>query len=461
MIHQLALFFYIIFFGLGTINAQKDIECETKLSLFHDKVRAKKYDAAYVDWLYVFKECPNLSLAIYADGEKILKYKITDAKGEEKLGLVDLLLTVWEKRQQYFASETPKGEFASKACQLQYDYKDELGKNKTDLYDCFNEAFKLDKQTFTHPKSLYTYFSLMIDLYDAGKKSDAELFNAYDDVSEKIEDEIENYSQKLNVFIAKIESGKTLNKKESNKKEAYESYLKNYALIQDNINAKVDDRAVCKNLIPLYTKDFEVNQNDSVWLKRSVSRMYHKDCTEGELYEKLVKQYDKIAPSANTKVYVATILLKKGKDQEAYKYLEEAYKLETRPYQKSKLAYKIGIILKNKRQYTKARTYFLDALKLNPSSGKPHLVIAQMYANSAKDCGKDNFHKRAVFWLAAKEARKASRVDPTLKKIVDQYVETYLSRAPTNEEIFLSGLGGKIIKIGCWINRSIIVPKVN
>ena len=31
----------------------------------------------------------------------------------------------------------------------------------------------------------------------------------------------------------------------------------------------------------------------------------------------------------------------------------------------------------------------------------------------------DNFNKRAVYWLAAeKEARKAARVDPTLKKAV-------------------------------------------
>ena len=55
----------------------------------------------------------------------------------------------------------------------------------------------IDKETFTNPKSLYTYFSLMVDLYDAGKKPAEDLFNKYDDIVEKVEDEVKNYSEKL------------------------------------------------------------------------------------------------------------------------------------------------------------------------------------------------------------------------------------------------------------------------
>ena len=105
----------------------------------------------------------------------------------------------------------------------------------------------------------------------------------------------------------------------------------------------------------------------------------------------------------------------------------------------------------------------MDALRLNPANGKPHLYIASMYADSAKDksCGKDNFEQRAIFWLAAEEAQKASRVDPTLYDLTQKYVDSYLAKAPTKEEIFLSGLAGKTLKIGCWMNRSIKVPSIN
>lgn len=61
----------------------------------------------------------------------------------------------------------------------------------------------------------------------------------------------------------------------------------------------------------------------------------------------------------------------------------------------------------------------------------------------------------------AEEAQKASRIDPTLQNSVKSYVANYIAKAPTKEEIFLSGLSGKTIKIQCWINRSIKVPKID
>jgi tetratricopeptide (TPR) repeat protein len=459
---QSIVFSVVLLLSFG-INAQTELECKTKLSIFHEAVKAKKYDAAYEPWLYVKDNCPDLNLAIYADGEKILKHKIENSKGEIQLSFVNTLLDLWILRGEHFKSDTPQGEYEAKACQLQYDYKVELGKKTLELFECFDTAFNSDKETFTHPKSLYTYFSLMVELFDAGKKSPTELFETYDDNNEKLEVEIQNYSEKLNILVEKVDNGSRLTGSEENKKRAYESYLKNYTLIQKNMNVIVDKRATCKNLIPLYTKDFEIHQNDSIWLKRSVSRMYHKDCTDDDLYETLVKQYDKVAPSADAKVYIATLLFKKGKDKEALQYLEKAGKGETRPYKKANIMFRIGTILKEKGQYSKARNFLYEALQLNPSNGKPHLYIASMYADSAKDksCGKDNFHQRAIYWLAAEEAKKASRVDPTLESSVKAYVDNYLAKAPTKEEIFLSGLAGKTLKIGCWINRSIKVPSID
>ncbi|WP_138432755.1 tetratricopeptide repeat protein [Winogradskyella algicola] len=456
------VFSVVLLLSFG-INAQTELECKTKLSIFHEAVKAKKYDAAYEPWLYVKDNCPDLNLAIYSDGEKILKHKIENSKNEIQLRFVNALLDLWILRGEHFKGDTPQGEFEAKACQLQYDHKEELGKTTSELFECFNAAFNADKETFTHPKGLYTYFSLMVELFDSGKKSSAELFDTFDDVSEKIDVEIQNYSEKLNALVEKIDNGGTLTNSEENKKRAYESYLKNYTLIQNNMNVIVDKRATCKNLIPLYTKDFEVYQNDSIWLKRSVSRMYHKDCTDDDLYEKLVKQYDKVAPSADTKVYIATLLFKKGKDKEALQYLEKAGELETRSFKKANIMFRIGTILKDKQQYSKARNYLSEALKLNPSNGKPHLLIALMYHDSAKDknCGKDNFEQRAIFWLAAEEAQKASRVDPTLNDLVQKYVDSYLAKAPAKEKIFLSGLAGKTLKIGCWINRSVKVPTID
>ena len=110
--------------------------------------------------------------------------------------------------------------------------------------------------------------------------------------------------------------------------------------------------------------------------------------------------------------------------------------------------------------FTKARVYYMQSLGFIPSNGKPYLAIAQMYASSAKNCGDSNFNQRAVYWLAAKEAAKASKVDANLRKAANKAVNNYNAKAPQKSEIFSSGRDGELIGIGCWINRSVSVPNL-
>jgi hypothetical protein len=83
-----------------------------------------------------------------------------------------------------------------------------------------------------------------------------------------------------------------------------------------------------------------------------------------------------------------------------------------------------------------------------------------MYAKSANKCGTDNFSKRAVYWLAAKEAAKAGRIDPTMNKNASKSIANYEAKAPQKSEIFSSGRTGQVIKVGCWIGRSVKVPSL-
>jgi tetratricopeptide (TPR) repeat protein len=134
--------------------------------------------------------------------------------------------------------------------------------------------------------------------------------------------------------------------------------------------------------------------------------------------------------------------------------------LETDPLKKAKLYKKLAQELKAKGSYGKARQYYNEALKLNPSDGSPYLSIAAMYAKSANSCGDTNFNKRAVFWLAALEAEKAGRVDGRLKKAAAQTAASYRASAPSKSDIFSASNSGEVIKIGCWIGRSVTVPNI-
>ena len=457
---KITLLFTLVFVSLNISFAQQDEECMTKLSIFHEYVKAKNYDASYEPWMVVRNKCPKFNNAIYIDGEKILNHKIKKASGIEKINYINDLLKLWEQRGVHFASKTKKGEFAAKACQLMYAHRKVLNKTNEELYKCYDAAYKLDKATFTNPKSLYTYFSLMVDLYDEKKKPAADLFNKYDDVVEKIEEEVKNASVKLNKLIEKEDAGTKLTKKEARYKRYYGQVLGAYDQISGGIDQKLGERANCENLIPLYKKDFEENKNNAVWLQRAAGKMSQKECTSAPLFFQLVNAYHELSPSANSAYYLGILKDKEKKSNEAIKFYEQAIRLETDNFKKAKLYNRIALKLKAKKRYGKARNYFRQSLKLNPSNGRPYLSIAAMYAASANNCGDTNFNKRAVYWLAATEARKAARVDPTQKKNSAKSVANYSAKAPQKSEIFSSGRSGQVIKIGCWIGASVTVPKI-
>jgi hypothetical protein len=457
---KITLLLALLFIGLNISFAQQDEECMTKLSIFHEYVKAKNYDAAYQPWMDVRVKCPKFNNAIYVDGEKILKDKIEKATGTDKVAIINELIKLWSERAENFPEKTPKGEYAAQSCQLMYDNKKILNKTEQELYDCFDAAYQLDKATFTNPQSLYTYFSLMVDLYDAGKKPAKDLFNKYDDIVEKIDEEVKNYSESVNELLAKEEAGTPLTNKELQYKGSYESYLTNYDLISAGIDEKLGTRANCENLIPLYQKDFEENKGNAIWLQRAAGKMSEKDCTDSPLFFKLVNAYHALSPSAKSAYYLGILKDREGRTNEAIAFYEEAIKLETDSYKKADLNNRIGLKLKSKSNYGRARSFFRESIRLNPSNGRPYLSIAAMYASSANSCGDTNFNKRAVYWLAAEEARKAGRVDATQQSNANQSAASYAAKAPTKAEIFSSGMAGKTITLNCWIGASVSVPNL-
>ena len=45
-------------------------------------------------------------------------------------------------------------------------------------------------------QKVYTYFSLVVDMFDLGEISAQELFELYDVITEKVESEVKNYTNK-------------------------------------------------------------------------------------------------------------------------------------------------------------------------------------------------------------------------------------------------------------------------
>lgn len=457
---RLILLMAALFFATSFSFAQQDEECMLNLTLMNDNVKSKNYDQAYEPFMKVRKKCPKFNYAIYAYGEKILKHKIDNSSGAEKTAFIEDLMLLWDQGMEHYPSKYTKGQILVDKGNLMYDNQKEMNLSDQQVFDAYDKAYKEDLENFTSTKGLYVYFTKIVDLQKAGKADLQDVFTKYDDVTDKIGTEIENYSEKLNKMIDKDSTGKSFTAKEKKYKKYYEDNLEAYDKISGSIDTYLGQLANCENLIPLYQKEFPDHKTDAVWLKRAVSRMYNKECTDEPLYIDLVKAYDNAEASSDTKYFVATILYKQGKDKEGDSYIKQAYDLETDTYKKGKLANRIAGTFKSKGQYGQARDYYREALKLNPADGTPHLRIADMYQKSAKNCGSDAFNQRAVFWYAAQEARKAGRIDPRLTSVASKTAAAYEAAAPSKSEIFSKGNSGEIISIGCWIGGSVKVPNI-
>lgn len=452
----------LLILGMGQVAAQDNQQCLQNLSIFAENAKVKNYTAAYEPWMAVKAECPSLNVAIYSYGERILKDRLKNAAATDKVAVQKELLGLYDDWIKYFPTKrgvNKVGDILSSKAQNMIDFK--IGTTK-EVYAVFDEAYTKDAKSFTNPKRLYNYFKTFYDLYKAGDASisTAMLFDKYEEISEKFEMEGTNLAKKLDVILKKEESGAALSTRDLKRRRIYDTNSNAIGVFLKNLDAIIAKESSCENLIPLYQSSFEENKSNPVWLNRAAGRMKSKECADDPLFVTIVEALHALAPSANSAYYLGILNDKRGNSSEALRYYEESISLEADPYKKAKTLYKIALEFKAKGRKSKARSYARKALGFQPSLGKAYLLIANLYASSANDCGNTQFEKRAVYWLAANTARKAASVDASIKKNALKTAKSYEGRAPSKTDIFTEGKEGASVTFSCWIGSSVKVPKL-
>jgi len=360
---------------------------------------------------------------------------------------------LYDDRMVHFPAKTKMADMETRKVMRRYENK---MISNDEIYSNLGNAFKNDRKNFKNPKALYLYFSSLVDLYKGGSKNLQEVFDLYDEVTVKIEEE----NGKLTNIISKLlpkEENNTLTSKEKKKLKAATTNSKSFGKIAGSVDAKLGPLADCQNLIPLYQKTFDANRNNVVWVKRAVGLMFSKECTEDPMFVKLVEAQNTLAPSADTEFYLGILKQKAGDKSGAVANFNRALELETDNAKKSKIAYKIATIYRRGSKST-ARKYAQKAIDAQSSNGKAYLLIASLYASSANACGTTTFEKRAIYWKAANMASKASRVDPSLSSRASKSAKSYNAKAPSKEMIFNEGMAGKTVSFSCWVGGSVKVP---
>ena len=435
-----------LFLGLQLVNAQAN-ECTIKYNLFKGDYQSKKYDDAFVNWMFLMDNCQKLSINTYKLGDKLAQIRFKDAA--DKTEAAALVKRVYQQRLENFPTKDP--------AKVHSDYATFLVKNKLasddEVFEILELAYSIDPNRMS-VKNIYRYFQ---GITDANKDTNPQkVFDTYDDVLESVGEKLIDYAKKLKVLNDKVEAGQELDKKEKRRLRAYTINSKALGQVESGLDNIIIALSTCDRLIPLYERDFEINKTNAKWLKRAVSRMFNKECTDDPLFEKLAIAYAEASPSADAYSFVAGVLAKKGDVSGAEEMRMKAFELETDLFKKANFKLKFAQSAKKRGQKSKARQLAREAISLNPNMGRAYLFIASLYATSVNSCGTNEFEKRMTYVAAYNKAVRASKVDPSMSSVARKFIRNYKANFPSKKVIFTEGVKeGDTFKVKCWINESV------
>ncbi|NNC70441.1 MAG: hypothetical protein HKN90_06430 [Flavobacteriaceae bacterium] len=413
--------------------------CKEKLSEFFEYAKTEDYDYAYQPWLWVFENCPKASKNIYKYGLKIIEDRYQKSSGEQKTIEGELLNTIYEKRIQYFPDNLGKV-YSDWALSLE-----ERNADEETVFEKLELAFKTDPSQMSI-KNLAQYFQIITD-----KNKDTNLqlvFDTYDDAMDAVNSKIDYHSKELEKEPDD----------ESTSANNHRINLRGLGQIENLLDNILSDIASCDKLIPLYTKNLDTYKTNGKWLRRAASRLNEKDCTDNDIYPKLVEAYVNVEPSPEAYIFLASVLQKQGKDTDVIQNINKAIELENDPYKKATYLYRLARNVKN-RSKSQSRAYANRALKYRPNMGKAYLLIANLYALSANACGTDEFSKKMTFVAAANKAIQAKNVDPSITSLANKYIANYEASGPSKTLVFTKGLkSGDPYTVQCWIGETVKIP---
>lgn len=448
---------FLLTLGVIFATAQTEEKCKEDLQLFDQFAKNNRFQEAFPYLESLRENCPKQSRVIYQRGEFVLKNRIENAASAEEIEAnVRDLLKLYDQYDLNFPGNN-SGTTLKKAMALALN---KIG-TKDEIYGLLDNAFKNDAANFNNPQAIMLYFQIYVEDYKEGKKGITlqQVFDKYDEISEKLELEEKLLSDKLDELLNKEEAGQTLDEKEASIKKKSEINLTAFSTVKGSMDAHIELLSTCEKLIPFYQKSYEEKKNDVQWLKRTADRLEGKECDSDPLFAKITEQLHKLNPTAES-AYLLGVTARRAKNTtKALEYFNQAASLFTDATKKAKVYYGIATMYGNGNK-SLAREYAKKALAAKPSFGQSYLLMAQLIASSTGSCGNTPFEKRALNWLAARYANKAAAVDPTLKASANRAAASYNAAAPSKQDIFSEGMAGKTISFGCWINESVSVPNL-
>ncbi len=408
---------------------EDSVQCVRNWSLYAEYYRQRNYEMAFEPWKYMFEDCPKATINIYIHGANMLKHFYNETEDPDRRDqLVDSLMMLYDQRIEKFGERGRV--LGRKAADLYQLRPNDIPK----LFELTEESIELRGMN-SGADVLLINFQSVIRLVESGQKDMDAILERFERNMEIIEYNLEHNPED----------------------ERF------YRPAKNNIEAMFEPYATCESLTALYKPRFEESPEDIELMEQIIEMMDNAGCRDDEFFFEVNEQLYTLQPDADLAFLLARLESDRSNYRESISYFQDAidkYK-EDDPEEHQENIFRsywqmAEISYRRLENMPTARRYAREANNVSPNDGRPLILIGEMYAASASDCGDDEFTETTAYWVAVDKFERAANVaeDPSVQSRASELANTYRQYFPDGEIIFFHGYDiGETYRVECWINR--------
>jgi len=442
------------------IGSPKKDDAENAHTIYREALKAEQYDVAFQNWQIAYDIAPTADGKRdyhFIDGVKLYIHKYgteTDAaKKTEYKEIIDKLYSqAIEAYETRAIKPTKCGD--DDACydeKIGYVY----GRKGYDMFYTLNAPYSENLAVYDLAFEKagndieYTVFdpvsAMVVYQYQKGKMDKNQVLDYYKKMEAIAEYNFEN-NERLGTYYD----------------QAWRAAKAKFGVIETEIFD-------CDFFKPAYKDLYEENPDDMENLRNIVGLLKKRGCPETD---ELLIEYE-----AKWKKYAATVNAERLKEFEennpgiqakklydagdyegAIEKYDEAIAAEADPEKKASYMFsKASIYFRKLKKYATARKTAMEAVEVRPGWGRPIMLIGDMYATTARNCG-DDWNQRLAIIAAIDKYNYAKSIDPNMAEEANNRASKYQSSLPEQSEGFMRGKKkGDSAVTGCWIAETVKV----
>lgn len=403
-------------------------KCKECISLYREYYKQKNLDDALPGWRCAFNICPGATKNIVINGPTIIEHQVkkNEANAEVKQAYIDTLYMIYDKRIELYPED--KGYALGRKGMDMYEY---AGDDYTDAFNTLSESMEADKMN-TDPYVLMRLYLAGMKRLKAGQVELETMYDLYDKVSSILDDQLsklpEGATEDNNTDLKKINQARGVIDQNFEAIAKEDQYV---ALMEPKVDGEPDNVQLLEKVVVMMTK---------------------RKWTNNDFYLKAAELLYKKNPSATAAYGLYEGYAKKGKDDEAAKYLEESVKLEQDQNEKADKMLKLAKVYGGQKNYSKARATAQEAAALRSGWGEPYIYIGDLYLGTAASCGSTPCDSKYGIWAAEDMFMKAKTVDSSVAEEAGKKAASCKKYYPVAKDCFFEGVkDGDKVTVGGWI----------